>query len=94
MYYRHIDCLAPNNDIVDYINEYMSAQLPGEATTYLSMDSPHADLMQTDRIDDVHSVEYLNTISSSGLPKHKLHLKVGVPIMLLRNVDYATAHSS
>ncbi|KAI9117189.1 hypothetical protein K1719_011355 [Acacia pycnantha] len=33
--------------------------------------------------------EYLNAIKCSGIPHHKLILKVGVPIMLLRNIDQA-----
>jgi hypothetical protein len=31
--------------------------------------------------------QFLNTIVASGLPNHKLRLKVGVPVMLLRNLD-------
>ncbi|GAU47015.1 hypothetical protein TSUD_403250 [Trifolium subterraneum] len=37
--------------------------------------------------DDVHTPEFLNTIAASGLPNHKLRLKVGVPVMLMRNMD-------
>lgn len=37
--------------------------------------------------DDVHTSEFLNTITASGLPSHKLRLKVGAPVMLLRNID-------
>ncbi|XP_028761935.1 uncharacterized protein LOC114720452 [Neltuma alba] len=36
------------------------------------------------------TAKFLNTISSFGLPMHKLTLKVGVPIMLLRNIDEAS----
>ncbi|KEH34930.1 PIF1-like helicase [Medicago truncatula] len=36
---------------------------------------------------DIHTPEFLNTINSSGLPNHKITLKVGVTIMLLRNLD-------
>lgn len=79
--------MAPKNDIVGDINDYMSDLLPGEERTCLSLDSPHSDYMHSGRIDNVHSTEFLNTISSSGLPNHKLMLKVGVPIMLLKNVD-------
>ena len=35
----------------------------------------------------MYSVEYLNTIKLSGIPNHLIKLKVGVPIMLLRNID-------
>jgi ATP-dependent DNA helicase PIF1 len=31
-------------------------------------------------------VEYLNTITSSGLPPHTLALKVGCPVILIRNL--------
>lgn len=40
-----------------------------------------------DMSDDVHNPKFLNTIISSGLPNHKLRLKVEVPVMLLRNID-------
>jgi len=37
--------------------------------------------------DDVHTPEFLITINVSGIPNHKIKLKVGVPVMLLRNLD-------
>ncbi|XP_061339919.1 uncharacterized protein LOC133286514 [Gastrolobium bilobum] len=37
--------------------------------------------------DDEFSPEILNTFSCSGIPDHKLILKVNVPVMLLRNID-------
>jgi len=33
--------------------------------------------------------EFLNEIKCSGIPNHRLRLKVGMPIMLLRNIDKA-----
>ena len=44
----------------------------------------------TDTCNDAHilyPVEYLNTLNANNFPCHKLKLKVGVPIMLLRNLN-------
>lgn len=35
----------------------------------------------------VFTQDFLNSITISGLPNHTLHLKVGAPVMLLRNID-------
>ena len=34
----------------------------------------------------MYSAEYLNSINCSGLPLAKLHLKIGCPVMVLRNL--------
>ncbi|XP_072064185.1 uncharacterized protein [Arachis hypogaea] len=36
---------------------------------------------------DLYGIELLNSINCSTLPPHKLILKVGVSVMLLRNID-------
>jgi len=33
--------------------------------------------------------EFLNSLKTSGIPNHKLKIKVGIPIILLRNLDQA-----
>ncbi|XP_019192717.1 PREDICTED: uncharacterized protein LOC109187011 [Ipomoea nil] len=42
-----------------------------------------------DLLADVHTPEFLNGIKCSGVPNHELRLKVGTPIMLLRNIDHS-----
>ena len=37
--------------------------------------------------ESVFSPEFINGLKFSGVPNHRLALKVGVPIMLLRNID-------
>lgn len=74
--------LAPRNDVVSSINNNLLAKLPGETTDYMSIDT----VVEQD--DAVHyPVEFLNSLEPSGFPPHKLSLKVGAPIMLLRNLD-------
>jgi len=79
--------LAPKNTIVEQINEYMLDLIPGEEKVYLSYDSTISQDKDGNVIDDIHTPEFLNTIVVSGIPNHKLRLKVGVPVMLLRNID-------
>ena len=61
--------------------------MPGEEKTYLGYDTPLTQNGNCDAVDDVHTLEFLNTINASGLPHHNIRLKIRVPIMLLRNID-------
>ena len=73
--------------MVDSINDHLLQTFPGEEMVYLSCDS----IDKTDRgtsIDEsVFSTDFINGLKFSGVPNHRLVLKVGVPIMLLRNID-------
>jgi ATP-dependent DNA helicase PIF1 len=82
--------LAPKNDIVDKINDYMLSLIPGDQKTYLSLDSPCSLNSDIDNPDNVHTTEFLNTINAFGLPTHIVKLKVGVPVMLLRNINHSS----
>ncbi|XP_045831046.1 uncharacterized protein LOC123922366 [Trifolium pratense] len=81
--------LTPKNSIVDLINEYMLLLIDDDENVYLRYDSPNNDNSGFDKPDDIHTPEFLNTIVCSGLPNHKLILKFGVSVMLLRNIDPA-----
>ncbi|XP_048623621.1 uncharacterized protein LOC106398612 [Brassica napus] len=86
--YRHRAILTPTNDEVDKINDYMLSQLPGEEKVYLSSDSIiPSDVDIEENV--VYPAEFLNSVKVAGLPRHCLKLKVGAPIMCLRNMDVA-----
>lgn len=74
--------LAPRNDTVGQINKKILEQIPGEAVTYTSIDT----LIDSDDSTS-YPVEFLNSLELSGVPSHKLQLKVGVPVLLMRNLD-------
>ncbi|UYV80140.1 hypothetical protein LAZ67_18001816 [Cordylochernes scorpioides] len=74
--------LAPRNDAVDKINEYILCKFIAPSRTYLSIDTV------VDPNDSVHyPIEFLNSINPPGMPVHSLTLKVGAPIILLRNLN-------
>ncbi|CAH9070723.1 unnamed protein product [Cuscuta europaea] len=81
--------LAPALDVVDAINDYMLRMNGDELRTYLSSDSPCKSDANVDFLIDLHTPEFLNGIRASGVPNHKLHLKVGTPVMLIRNIDHS-----
>jgi len=75
--------LSTRNDWVDMINMNMIGHFQGEEIMYHSFDSV---------VDDPHNYypsKFLNTLTPSGLPPHVLKLKIGCPIILLRNIDPA-----
>ncbi|XP_077215968.1 uncharacterized protein LOC143850628 [Tasmannia lanceolata] len=78
--------LTPKNHTVDEINSHMMQFVAGEQHSYLSSDSICKASSNVADQDMIYPVEFLNTLHFSGLPNHVLQLKVGNPIMLLRNI--------
>ncbi|XP_035707285.1 ATP-dependent DNA helicase PIF1 [Folsomia candida] len=76
--------LCPKNTDVDNINEEILNILEGNSVTYFSTDSVD-DESAEDR--QHYPVEFLNGLTPSGMPVHKLNLKKGSNIMLLRNLN-------
>ncbi|XP_076914911.1 uncharacterized protein LOC143574077 [Bidens hawaiensis] len=81
-YFQEQALLALLNDVVQEINDRILAYFPGQEMEYLSSDSIDEDFDPT-----LYSPDFLNGIKMSGMPNHHLLLKVGVPIMLLRNIN-------
>ncbi|KAL4288144.1 hypothetical protein AHAS_Ahas19G0256800 [Arachis hypogaea] len=81
--------LAPTVENVEEINNYIVDLLSSEEKNYLSADSICGSDAYSDVDIDWINVEFLNQIRCSGLPNHSLKLKIGVAIILLRNIDPA-----
>ncbi|KAL0722292.1 hypothetical protein Bca4012_036891 [Brassica carinata] len=79
--------LTPRNETVDEINAYTMSRTGGESKDYYSYDSFEISDTQSDQNDALYAIEYLNSLEYPGLPSHKLTLKVGAPVMLLRNIN-------
>ncbi|XP_027109528.1 uncharacterized protein [Coffea arabica] len=75
--------LTPKNTCVDDINEIMIDRFPGQLFVYMSTDQTINERDQFDYED------FLNSLNPKGLPPHKLVLKEGCPIILLRNLNPA-----
>nr|XP_043619921.1 ATP-dependent DNA helicase pif1-like [Erigeron canadensis] len=61
--------------------------MPGEEMTYLSFDSICESEDTNEMEEALFSTDVINNLRLAGLPNHKLVLKVGAPVMLLRNLD-------
>ncbi|XP_008186267.1 uncharacterized protein LOC103310284 [Acyrthosiphon pisum] len=73
--------LTPKNDRAAVINEILLKSFKGTEMEYKFIDL----VLKTD--DAIHyPVEFLNALNPPGFLAHKLVLKVGTPIMLLRNL--------
>ncbi|GFU97335.1 ATP-dependent DNA helicase [Trichonephila clavipes] len=72
---------AKNID-VNTINFTIQHGIPSETTTYKSIDA-------VENQDEVvnYPTEFLNSLDLPGMPPHVLTLKIGVPIILLRNIN-------
>ncbi|GBM37041.1 hypothetical protein AVEN_129973-1 [Araneus ventricosus] len=74
--------LAPTNEIVAQINERNISQMEESITEYLSVDT----IMGNEQVTS-YPVEFLYSLELSGVPSHKLRLKIGVLVLLMRNLD-------
>jgi ATP-dependent DNA helicase PIF1 len=85
-YFTQRCILSARNDDVDHLNEKILNDFPGEERVYFSADSIKEDTSDPEAV-LMYPTEYFNMITASGLPLHKLTLKVGSPVMVLRNLN-------
>ncbi|KAK2436045.1 ATP-dependent DNA helicase PIF1 [Trifolium repens] len=81
--------LAPTLEVVQQVNDFVLSSIPGESKDYLSCDTPCKSDEEHSAQSEWFTSEFLNDIQCSGIPNHRLTLKVVVPVMLLRNIDQA-----
>ncbi|XP_074338490.1 uncharacterized protein LOC141676661 [Apium graveolens] len=86
-YLRSRAILTPTNIVVDEINTTILEKVLGMVYTYLSQDSIDDAGDDDNDFRSAFPVEYLNSINMPCIPKHELKLKVGVVVMLMRNLN-------
>jgi len=85
-YFLERTILCCKNDDVDDINKTILEKMPGREKVLQSADSVDVANRNQDGYQS-YATEYLNSLTASGLPLSKLSLKIGCPVMLLRNLD-------
>ncbi|XP_072063306.1 uncharacterized protein [Arachis hypogaea] len=86
-YFKDKSILAPTLDVVTEVNNHVMSLLLGNERVYLSSDTLLNEDGHLESELYTMSTESLNALNCSGIPQHKLVLKIGVPVMLLRNID-------
>nr|XP_051229754.1 ATP-dependent DNA helicase PIF1-like [Lolium perenne] len=79
--------LCPTNTVVDEINDSIFQRVPGCARRYLSSDSISKSTDHAFDAELLYPPEFLHSVTINNFPHHELDLKVGVPVMLLRNIN-------
>lgn len=77
--------LCPKNEDTMRVNETILSKLPGESTCYYSVDS----IVDCESAEEraQYPLEFLNSLTPMGMPPHRLNLKKGCCVMLLRNLN-------
>ncbi|XP_072060311.1 uncharacterized protein [Arachis hypogaea] len=87
IYFKELTILAPTLEVVHDVNNTMMSYLTGEEKIYICSDSLCIEEGNMKSELDTITTDLLNSINCFGLPIHQLKLKVGVHVMLLRNID-------
>ena len=77
--------LSARNEEVDELNQKMLDPFAGEEVIFHSADTALTEEGLDNNFE--YPTEFLNTVKASGLPLAKLCLKIGCPVMVLRNLD-------
>ncbi|XP_025621484.1 uncharacterized protein [Arachis hypogaea] len=86
-YFKGRSILAPTLDVVTEVNNHVMSLMPDNERVYLSSDTLINEDGHLESELYTMSTESLYALNCSGIPQHRLVLKIGVPVMLLRNID-------
>ena len=89
-YFAERTILCCLNKDVDIMNHKVLQEFPGQSQVFYSADSiPTSELSGEDDPLLNYPVEALNEINCTGMPLANLEVKIGCPIMVLKNLDAA-----
>ncbi|KAL3118683.1 hypothetical protein niasHT_006511 [Heterodera trifolii] len=83
----HNAILCPTNNDVQHINEVALGRMSGCGREFLSIDEPLEPNEEMHNFRTDFNMETVHNEMPSGMPPHKLTIKVGTPVMLIRNLD-------
>jgi hypothetical protein len=86
-YFRERAIVTPRNATVSEINDFILNMLPGMKRIYLSTDTVCKTSSDGDNAKILYPVEFINQLEFNGVPSHTISLRIGTPIMLLRNLN-------
>jgi ATP-dependent DNA helicase PIF1 len=86
-YFSDRAIFSTTNDMVATINNKMIDKLSSSQMSYYSSNSIDDSSANYSTLKALYPTKFLNTLSIVGLPEHVLHLKIGVPVMLLHSLD-------
>jgi len=89
LFFQERGILAPTLDSIEHVNEYRMSLIPGEDKEYLSSDSVCRSGENSYVQSEWFTTGFLNGITTFGISNHWLKLRVGCPIMLMRNINQA-----
>jgi ATP-dependent DNA helicase PIF1 len=84
-YFRERCLLAPCNREANEINDLILEQFPGDIHDLWAIDEAYDPDTQT-ATDTPYAPEVLHSMSPSGFPQAHLRLKIGCPVIVLRNL--------
>ncbi|GJR16421.1 DNA helicase, partial [Tanacetum coccineum] len=79
--------VCPKNENADMINAHVLSLVNRQQHVYLNLDEAMPHRNDGGETELLYPPEYLNSLNFAGFPPHRLELKVGAPIILLRNLN-------